>query len=149
MKILLSVVLMFLFHSCSLKKYRELTQKEQTFIESQSFYSDCKITVEKDHNVIDNDSLNGHLYILIDFSNSKTPLCNLDSAKVAQKIVPFATGFEKIMDKRTFYDSLHIEASIMDRKTKGMEYLSCAKFFNFSLNNLKKFKYKEVSETRE
>jgi hypothetical protein len=149
MKILLSVVLMFFFLSCSLKKYRELTQEEQTFIKSQTFYNDCKITVEKDHNVIDNDSFNGHLYIIIDFSNSKTPLCSLDSAKITQKIVPFVTGFEKIMDKRKFYDSIHVEASIMNRKTKGMEYLSCGKFFNFSLNNLKKFKYREVRETRE
>ena len=143
MKIILSLLLIMLLQSCSLEKYRKLTREEKAYIESQSFFNDCEITFEKDYNVIQNDSSNGLLYIRLEFASSKNKLCLYDSAHVAKIILPFAKGFEKIMDKRLQYDSLKIETSIMNRETKGMEFQTCGKYFEFNLNNMKSFKYRE------
>lgn len=111
-------------------------------------YKECKILVDKDYEVIHNNSKNGHLYIRLDFAKSNCRICNLDSTKITDIIIPFAIGFKKIMDRRKDYDSLTIEASEMQRETKGMEYLSCGKLFDFELNNLTNFKYKEISINR-
>ena len=148
MKIIFSVLLIFLLQSCTVKELREFTKEEQAYLETQKFYNDCEIIVDKDYNVVVNDSSRGHLYLRLEYASSKNKLCLADSSEVAKIILPFAVGFEKIMDKRSKYDSLTIETSIMNRETEGMEFQTCGKYFHFDLNNIKKFKYEEFIDTR-
>lgn len=144
--IFIILFLSIIVQSCSFGDVKQFTDEEQSYVEKSELYNDCKMNVDKDYEVVKNDSKNGHLYILLDFTNSKKKLCLHDSTEVAEKIIPFAVGFEKIMDKRSHYDSLTIEVSIMNRKTPDMESLSCGKYFDFALNNMKRFKYREFKK---
>ena len=148
MKFILSTFFIIFLQSCTVKELKEFTNEEQAYIESQSFYQDCEVFVDKDYDVIINDSSNGNLHIRLEYASSKNKLCLADSSEVAQIILPFAKGFEKVMDKRSKYDSLTIETSIMNQETEGIEFQTCGKYFDFNLNNMKSFKYREFVSNR-
>jgi hypothetical protein len=143
MKMILCVFFILFLQSCVIKGLNEFTNEEQVYIESQSFYNDCEIFVDKDYDVIVNDSSNGHIQIRLEYFSSTNKLCLADSSEVAKIVLPFANGFEKVMDKRSKYDSLTIETSIMNQETEGIEFQTCGKYFDFNLNNMNSFKYRE------
>ncbi len=143
---IISIAIMTVMYIYSPYRLRAPTSAEQKFIDSLSKKLQCKVRIDKSVDVVRRNLPHGTLYIQLDFTDRDNDICSKDSSALSPVILPVASSFLKIMDKKNQYDTIIISAEIWDRHIERSETQVCGKNFMFNIKNGLTFTYQEVGK---
>lgn len=119
-----------------------LSENESNFVDSLTKTCSCEVRIQKSLRVERDNENNGTLFITLNYNNSKTNFCLLDSLILLENAKKVFFMYENILTNKKSYKIIDIQYYSSEFGDRS-ETPTCDRIFSFDIETKKYFDYSE------